>query len=382
MSKCRALVVEDYALSRDLYVRQLESFGLEVASAANGERALEIVEGESFDLILTDISMPGKVDGVDLVKRVKAEKPGIDMIVMTAFPSLDSAVATLRDGAYDYLTKPFTKDQLRAVVDRCLEKRRIAAELSEEKSLRRELQAAYAELQKTEKLKDAFMSRVNHELRTPLMAAKASVEMLDHAPAGDRAGLMDRARGALSRLSDVVADLLTFSDLLKGDPSRHREPVDLAAVLRELFESCRPLFEKKEVEIRLDLGDGLPKVSADPAAVRTALKHLVANAALFNRYRGLVSARLAAFSGGVRLTIENTGMDLPADQADQVFDSFYQMAEVLTRQVGGLGLGLAVARRIIETHGGLIRASSRKGGGAVFDVELPAAQYVDPPDGN
>lgn len=371
-TKARVLIAEDKRELRELYLRQIEKLGLPASAAESGEEAWKRIQGgEAVDVVLTDISMPGSIDGVELVKRVKAERPSIDLIVMTAFPTLETAIQALKLGAYDYLSKPFSQDQLKLVLGRCLEKRRIEAELGEEKSLRRELEAAYSELRKIERLKDAFMARVSHELRTPLMAAAGVLELAETRLLEPEKGLIGKAQRSLGRLSEVVADLLTFSELLKGDRPRRSEPVNAGEAIRRQFEAYRPLFEQKEVRITLSIPD-LPPVSGDPDLLESAFRHLVANAALFNKFQGTASVRAAPGDGWLHVEFENTGRDLPADQTERVFDSFYQLADDLTREVGGMGLGLAIVRKVIEAHGGTVRAKTRDGGGAVFFLDLPS----------
>ena len=373
MDKPKILVVEDRDDLKEMYLRQIKGPDWVVSSASNGEEALKLVAAEDFSVILTDINMPGSVDGVALVHRVKREKPAIDCIVMTAFPELDTAIQTLKDGAYDYLSKPFTREQLLLVINRCLDKRRIQDELGQEKTLRKELEAAYAEIKKADKLKDAFMARVSHELRTPLFAAQGPLEILESSLAPEQAALVGKSRKALARLGEVVGDLLNFSDLLKGEKPARREPVDLGLLIKEVFQSYKSVYEQKELKVQLELPDGLPKVPGDPELLRTAFKHMVVNAAQFNQLKGLVAVRAHAAADHLSLELENSGKVVPEDQAGKMFDSFFQLAEVMTREVGGLGLGLAIVRRIIEAHGGTIRVAPRQGGGAIFYVALPTA---------
>jgi two-component system, OmpR family, sensor histidine kinase ArlS len=292
--------------------------------------------------------------------------------VLTGSPTLQTAVRTMKDGAVDYLTKPFTAEQLQALVARCLTNRRIREELDHEKSIRVELEAAYAQLRKVQKLQDAFMSRVSHELRTPLAIASGRLSLVDQRLKGVDQENVAKARKALGQLDNVVADLLTFSELLKEDRALVLEPVDLRALLKELLKEYAALFEKKEVELKLELKDGLI-AKADRSSMRDALRHLVTNAALFNSFRGFARFSGQKLGGSIHLEFENSGMVLPAEQSELIFDSFYQVAEALTREVGGLGLGLTIVRRILENHGGSIRAVPRDGGGAKFNMDLPAA---------
>ncbi len=378
--KCSLLIVEDQDTLRRMYTRFLQSTGAEIREARDPDEALKLLGSTPIDVVLTDIQMPGSIDGVGLARRLRVERPGTDVIMMTGHPTIETAIETLREGVYDYLLKPFTPEQLSAVVGRCLEKRRLQNELDREKSLRLELEAAYAELKKLDRLREAFMARVNHELRTPLMVSMGLLGMLEGTNLDQaQTGLLSRAVKSFERLHHVVADLLTFSDLMKGDAMGPREAVDLVSMLRRTFEDYRPLFEKKEVSIELDLPEGLPKVDGDAGLLQVACKHLVANAALFNCLRGFARAKASAQDGRLLIMLENSGMELPQAEEERVFDSFYQIADSLTREVGGLGLGLAIVRRVAEAHGGSIHAKSRHGGGALFSLDLPAISASSSP---
>ena len=150
----KIIVVEDEAPIRRLCERALTQAGYACATAASGEEALKKLSADC-DLVLTDLTMPGEVDGLEVLRQTKA-RTSADVILMTGFPELDSAVKAMRDGAYDYLIKPVSLDGLILTVDRCLEKRRLSAELSREKALRTELERAHLGLLQLEKVKETF----------------------------------------------------------------------------------------------------------------------------------------------------------------------------------------------------------------------------------
>ena len=166
----RILVVDDEAPIREICRRTLQASGYPIETVDSGEKALLLMQNQTFDFVLTDIHMPGSVDGSLLVEMIKEKSPLTDVVVMTAAPALETAISTLKNGAYDYLIKPFNSEFLLSVVNRCFEKRRLSDELQREKLLRQEIEAAYVELQKVEKLKESFLARINHELRTPFIS--------------------------------------------------------------------------------------------------------------------------------------------------------------------------------------------------------------------
>ena len=176
MTKCvgRMLVVDDEEIVRKVCTKTLEGMGITVESAGNAAEAWNLLNSREFDCVLTDISMPGSMDGTALTEEVKGRFQSTDMLIMTGNPNITTAVSTLKRGALDYLVKPFEPMALESAVTRCFERRRLSGELNNERSLRQELEAAFAELQKVERSKDAFISILNHELRTPLTIAIAA----------------------------------------------------------------------------------------------------------------------------------------------------------------------------------------------------------------
>lgn len=366
----RVLIVDDDESLLEVCEVALRQAGYEVAVEGSGSRGLKRVEQEAFDLVLTDLQMPGDVDGHGVVLGVKARRPGTEVVVMTGAPTLKTAIATLKDGAYDYIIKPFSVDHLKAVVRRCLDHHRLRRDLAGERALRQELETAYKELQKVEELKESFLARLSHELRTPLTEMLMALSLMESKPEGK---YLDIAKTGAKRLERTLSDLLAFVDLQKPQAPELKRPVDLEALLRGTVERLRPFWEPRRLEVALRFEPGLPAVSGDPALLEKAFEHLVHNAVVFNRQGGSVQVSGRAVHDRVEVSVADTGEGIPAEQFDQVFDSFYQIANYMTRKVDGLGLGLAITRRIVEAHGGEIGVSSKLGEGSVFRVRLPPA---------
>ena len=372
------LVVDDENAIRRLCERVLSGLGFSVRTAGNGEEALARLKESPADIVLTDLSMP-IMDGVRLTEEVGRRHPGTDVIIMTAYPRLETAIPLLRSGAYDYLIKPFDAEVLSAVMERCFQKRRLSTELSREKVLRAELEAAYHELQKVEKMKEAFLSRVNHELRTPLAPAVLALESLEKEVSSPTARrMLHTAQANLARLQEILENLLVFAELRRQDFTPYATGVDLGVLLEALVARYRTPAEEKDVRVEVSLAGDAREAWGAPKLLETAFKHLLLNAIQFNRRGGMVRIKSLQSGGRIHVTFEDTGMGVPDSQQDRIFDSFYQVAEYLTREVGGLGLGLAIVRRVAEAHGGTVSVSSDGKSGSVFRFELPFRQpFVD-----
>lgn len=366
------LVVDDEAPVREVCRRTLTALGCAVRTAADAGEALAQLKEIPFDLILTDLTMPGALNGEKLLEEVKRLSPTTDVIIMTAFPALETAIPTLKKGACDYLIKPFDQPFLRALIERWREKRRLSEELNREKTLRQELQAAYRQLQEMEEIKEAFLARVNHELRIPLSPAFMALDLLKgRLPDEEARSLCDLLEQRLSHLWDVVEQLLLFSDIRQSSFEGSRKPLDLPDLLRRTVDKYRVRWEERNLTVHLQMAPCPRPISGDEELVGTAFKHLLLNAVQFSREHGRITWTGGAVSDGYEIAVSDTGEGIPADKMDKIFDSFYQVANYLTREIGGLGLGLAIVRRVADLHGATIRVASVLGQGTTFTLHFP-----------
>jgi len=371
----RILVVDDEPAIRESCQRALEGLSERIETAATGEEALSLLRAGTYDIVLTDLVMAGRLDGRGLLDEIKRYSPSTDVIMMTAFPTLDTAIPTLKNGACDYLVKPFDMSYLRDVLTRCFDKRRLSEELDREKRLRQELQAAYTQLQEMERLKEAFIARVNHELRIPLTPLFMALDLLrDAVPDPKSRALCALLEERGRRLQEVIENVLLFTDL--RDPKFQGSMKDLNA--RELLSSVigqyRTLWEEKHFHVDVQWETGAEILRLDPALIETVYKNLFLNAIHFNRKDGEIKIQGRRVRNSVEISFADTGIGIPADKLSQIFDSFYQVADYLTREVGGIGLGLTLVRRIVELHGGSVRIASRLGEGSTFTLVFPNKQ--------
>lgn len=375
MGAGRMLVVDDEESVRRVCVRTLAGLGIDVESAGSADEAWRLLNLREFDCVLSDISMPGSMDGTQLTEEVKARFPATDMLIMTGLPTVQTAVSTLKHGALEYLIKPFAPATLESAVRRCFERRRLSGELDREKTLRRELEAAYAELQKVERSKDAFISVLDHELRTPLAIAISATEILAQTKDPKEAGkVLEMLRSSLARENEVVSDILLFSGLTSGELRAHSDEVRMDGLIGELVEDYRSVWEKREVRVEVAFEGGHPLIQGDRELIKTAFKHLLLNAIQFNMKGGSVRIVGKSVPGRLEVLVSDTGVGVMPELQARIFDRFYQVAEHMTRRVGGLGLGLAIVRRIVESHGGSVSVAAREEGGTEFLVSIPTTK--------
>ncbi|HEV3469913.1 MAG TPA: ATP-binding protein [Pyrinomonadaceae bacterium] len=248
-----------------------------------------------------------------------------------------------------------------------------------EVQLRRE-QAARAEAETANRLKDEFLATVSHELRTPLTAILGWTHVLRAGQLGPEAAaraleIVERNARAQNQL---IEDLLDMSRIITGKLRLDPRPLDPAAFVVEAVEAMRPAAEAKGVTLVLAPGAGVGAVSGDADRLRQVVWNLLSNAIKFTPSGGRVEVRLESAGGQVEVAVSDTGAGIGAEFLPYVFDRFRQADGSTTRAHGGLGLGLAIVRHLVELHGGTVSAESGgEGQGATFTVRLPALRIAD-----
>ena len=246
-SKTAVLVVEDDISMSGFLSRSLVSRGFEVATARSAEEFMSKMLLEPFELALVDINLPG-MDGITLTKEIKAMGSTCDIIIMTGDPNVENAIAAIKAGAYDFLVKPFSDEMLRLAVDRCLQKRKLSLELTAAAAARDELLAAYAQLQALEKMKDAFLSVIGHELKTPLTKILSGLELIrESGAAAPPVAVINAAEAGALRLGEVIDDILAYTASEKPACPSEVSPADPAALIMRAVAELAPLFKERSV---------------------------------------------------------------------------------------------------------------------------------------
>lgn len=235
-------------------------------------------------------------------------------------------------------------------------------------------QAARREAEDANRAKDDFLAMVSHELRTPLNAALGWVHILQELPADPQRssrGLQSMRRNLLAQ-ARLVSDLMDISSVGSGTLPVRRELFDLAKVTREAVTMACDAAPGQLVDVRVEVPPEGLSVIGDAGRLEQVICNLVSNAMKFSCEGGAVDVRLSQEKDEVRLVVEDTGAGIPEEFLPHLFERFRQADSSTTRGYGGLGLGLAITRHIVEAHGGSITAENRKMGGAVFTVRLPS----------
>lgn len=345
----------------------LEMEGYQVLSACSGSEALALLEQTRPDLIISDIMMPG-MDGYEFYQRVRRDPEllTVPFIFLSAKGEREDVRFGKRLGVDEYLTKPLEPEDLLIAV---------------EAKLRRLKEIKAGSRQEVERLKDIILRVLSHEIRTPLTVIKAAVELLVkskiHLYDEEEQDLLSLASKGGERLEALVTDVLTVVNIEAGEAKNlleaEKQEVDLSLCIENAVAGCEGEAASRGVTIRVDVPKGLPAVTGHPGQLTDVLKKLLDNALKFSpQTGGQVRIRARDEDGWVKISVKDKGIGIPTAEIPRIFELFYQVDRHKYEQQG-IGVGLAIARELVEMHGGSIEVESEVGKGSTFTVVLPGS---------
>ena len=361
MRETKILIIDDEEVVLDSCKLVLEPAGYKIATASTGMAGLGMVQEFAPDLIFVDLKMPG-ISGFEVLERLAEMDPNQVAIVITGYATISSAIEAMKKGAYDFLPKPFTPDELRMITRRGLEKRRL---LLEAIALRRE----------KEMLRENFAAIVSHELKSPLGAIQQNLfaltaELADQLTETQKAR-MERLK---TRLDDVMKLIHTWLRVFSVDVAKIREqfqPVAIAPVIAHAIENVQPHATRKSIDIVSSVQEPLPMVLGDAGSLTEVLGNILGNGVKYSHPETKIRVTATADSGQVVIAVTDAGVGIPEEDLPFIFGDFYR-GKAAPQMESGCGLGLAISRRIVEAHDGSIAVESQSGKGSTFIIRLPA----------
>jgi len=352
----RILVVDDENGPRQA-LRMLLKEDYEVLLESSVAGAIALIESHSVDIIITDIRMPQQT-GLDLLRQVKQVQPGVEVIILTGYGELDTAMEAIDYGAYAYLEKPFDSRVMLAKVAACLEKQRREHE-------RRAMEQLAIDANRFETI-GRIVSGAMHDLGTPLSVLGTHIDLL----------LRDSVRPDLpKRLETMMAQVQHCNDLVRTtmnflrNSTQEAAPFSLTGAAKMCIEVARPLLLSQNIPLMAELDGGLDSPVGDPVLVRQAILNLIYNAcqAMESQIEPR-QLRLETYQNATHicLAVHDTGPGVPSEHRQHIFEALFT-----TKGHGGTGLGLAVVRNIMQRHGGDVTLEEHGGRGARFVLHFP-----------
>ncbi|NMB53561.1 MAG: hypothetical protein GYA15_02570 [Leptolinea sp.] len=237
-----------------------------------------------------------------------------------------------------------------------------------------ELEAALDQLADFNRMKANIVANISHELRTPMTHIKGYLELLITSVLGpiteDQSNALKVMQKASDRLEKLIEDLLLFSEADRAKVALNLQPTDMHHLGQTLVNRAQVKAEEKHIQLTLVSDPQLPRVNVDEEKISWAIGQLLDNAIKFTPVNGIVELRCTWDDGAVRVIVKDSGIGIPADRFDEIFEPFHQLDGSSTRRYGGTGLGLALVRKIIEAHGSVIRIRSEINRGSEFEFAL------------
>jgi signal transduction histidine kinase len=372
------LVIDDEIGMREGCRRVLGPKGFQVVTAEHGVEGLRKLRGGRFDLVLLDVMMPG-MGGLEVLDRIHEHDPNIICVMITGFATVDLAAQAMKQGARDFLPKPFSSDELLEVVHRGLDQRQRLLALEQRREQEEEsmqLERVRQDVAKFDAIESRFMLVLVHQLRNPAGVLKNYLQLM-------RAGYVDddewdeyleKLDQRAGQLLGMLDDLLELAHLKEIPTTSKLGPVDAAAILEAVASGFQPDAEAKGLELRVQIR-ARPTILAQSGHLRSLWKHLIDNAIRYTS-RGQITVTLDEQDGRVVTSVTDSGIGVSTDELSRIFEEFYRTDSAREEVELGTGLGLPIVNQVVKVYRGSIQIDSSPGKGSTFQIDLPLA----PPD--
>ena len=372
------LVIDDEVGMREGCRRVLEPEGFRVITAEHGVEGLRKLRDGRFDLVLLDVMMPG-MGGLEVLDQIHEHDPDIVCVMITGFATVDLASQAMKQGARDFLPKPFSSDELLEVVQRGLGYRQRLLALQQQRELEEEslqIERMRQDAAKLEAIESRFLLVIVHQLRNPVGVLKNYLQLM-------RAGYVDddewdeyleKLDQRAGQLLSMLDDLLELAHLKEIPSTSKLEPVDAADILEAITRDLQPLAVAKGLDLQVQIR-ARPTIVAKPGHLRSLWKHLIDNAIRYTS-RGQIIVTLDEQEGRMVTRVTDTGIGFAADEVARIFEEFYRSDSAKQELELGTGLGLPVVNQVIKGYQGTIQVDSSPGEGSSFQIQLPLVPSV------
>lgn len=384
MTEAYILIVDDdtallQALPQALYLRIK---GTIVDTSDSALDALEMIRKNDYDAIVSDIKMPG-MDGLALLAKIQEFRPDTPTLLITGHGDHNLAIQALRGGAYDFIQKPIERDYFLAALQRAIQTRQLRRQVAEQqnaleryaKSLELTVQERTRELVEANAAKDEFISMASHELKTPLSSLKGMIQLLHRRmvrSGSPEVSNLASMENSIRRMEVLVNDLLSISFIETGMLSLRCRPCNVNELCQHLVDEYVAATNPAPT-VEVELPEEAIETELDIDRIGQVILNLLANARKYSPVNSPIRLSLQRRESEYVISVQDGGVGIPPEVVSHIFERFYRVPgiEVQTGSSIGLGLGLYIAKQIVERHGGHIDVESVPGQGSLFSVVLP-----------
>ena len=362
------LVVDDEPDVLEITAHFLQGRGFAVARAASGAEALRRAADGAPAVVLLDISMPG-MDGIAVLGELKRKYPATEVIMITANAEVETAITCMKNGAYGYLMKPLDFNHLYLDVGRALERRRMALALDE---FHKNLELKVEELRNLNEQKNRFLGMAAHDLRSPLGSIRGfSQFLLDGGLDGQTSKEFLRIINiASNEMLTLLDDLLDISQIESGKFDLHLDKADISGLVEKRAALLQIMAAKKNIAVEFRAESPIVCLM-DKERIGQVVDNLISNAVKYSPEKTTVRVETAREGGMVKVTVRDEGPGINENERHKLFGEFQKLSARPTGGEKSSGLGLAIAKKIVEAHKGEIGVESKNGNGSAFYFKIP-----------
>lgn len=337
-----------------------EDYTFEVTEAGTGEEGIWIMEKDMPDILLLDNKLPG-IQGIDVLEHIRKNNYDIVVAMITSYASLDVAIRATRDGAIDFIPKPFTPQELKSSIENITKQqylKRITHKMQEE----------------GKKVRYQFLSVLSHELKAPLNALEGYLRMMQEKQAGDLiddyATPIERSLQRIQGMRNLIMDLLDFTKIRLERKEEKIVEVRLSEIASASIVTVQPYAIQMDVDINLIVRSEAV-IMADPTDMEIIFNNLISNAVKYNKPGGTAEIVIDSTEDDAVITISDTGIGITKSDTENLFTEFVRIKNEKTRNISGSGLGLSIVKKVVELYYGDITVESTPDVGTTFTIKLP-----------
>jgi two-component system, sensor histidine kinase and response regulator len=371
MASLKVLIVDDEPGIRTGILRILrnftvsypfmnEDFEFTSIEADTGEKAIEIIDSQEIDIILLDNKLPG-IEGIEVLDYIKKKNYNALVMMITSYASLDLAVKATQRGAYNFVPKPFTPEELRAAMEN----------ITKKLFLQRMTQKMNIE---GKQIRFQFLSVLSHELKSPINAIEGYLNIMKDKQAGDNIDdykiMIDRSLERIKGMRALILDMLDLTRIESGKKARNIQSIDICAIAHIACDTVEPMAIQKNVRIHKIFPENA-FYTADPNEIEIILNNLISNAVKYNNENGKVEISIVQYPKSITIIVEDNGIGMAVEDTSKLFEDFVRIKNEKTKNISGSGLGLSITKKIIDLYQGEIHLESEPGKGSKFTIELP-----------
>ena len=349
-------ILEEYQINLDDFN---DNISFKIDTSSNGKEALKKIKSEHIDILLLDHKLPD-IQGLEILTIINNENINTLTIMITAYASIEVAISATKNGAFDFLAKPFTPDELKNTIKKIAEHiflTKKAQSLEEEKR----------------KVRFQFISVLAHELKSPLSAVENYLYIIkDKAYGNDitkHDHMINRSIYRIEGMRKMIIDLLDLTRIESGEKKRNFEKINLFNIANDIIENNKLEAKKRRININITCKKNTT-IIADKVEIEIIINNLLTNAVKYNKDNGIINFIINQTNESIEITCSDTGIGMTENETKNLFKEFSRIKNEKTRDILGSGLGLSILKKIVKLYQGDIKVESKPEHGTKFTITL------------